>query len=108
MRRSSLAPPYVGSSGQAPGMTKRRDYAALALLARFPLALQVAVQDHVHALEDEALRLVGKGDDALAAQDARPLALGELVDPRHEDVRVHLARVAHGDRLHLLVVMVVM
>ena len=52
-----------------------------------PVALQVAVEDHVHALEDVALRLVGKGEDALGAQDVRAVALHQLVDPGHEHGR---------------------
>ena len=80
----------------------------VALLARLPVALQVAVEDHVHALEDEALRLVREGHDALAAQDVRALDLGQVRDPRHELLRVDLAVDLHGDGLHVLVVMMVM
>src|SRR5687768_7947767 len=72
------------------------------------LALDVAVQDHVDALEDEALRLVRESHDPLAAQDVRPLDLGQVRDPRHEFFRIDLAIETHGDRLHLLVVMMVM
>src|SRR5688572_6222360 len=54
------------------------------LLARLPLALHVAVQDHVNALEYEALRLVRERHNAFAAQDVRPLDLGEVRDPGHE------------------------
>ena len=43
------------------------DDAADALFVRLPFALQIAVEDHVHALEDEALRLVLEGEDALAS-----------------------------------------
>ncbi len=41
-------------------------------LALSPVALHVPVEDHVHALEDEALGLVREGDDPLAAQDVGP------------------------------------
>src|SRR4051812_19313807 len=47
------------------------DDARDARLTFLPRALQVAVEDHVHALEDEAFRLVRERDDALAAQDVR-------------------------------------
>ena len=53
-----------------------------------PIALRVAFKDHVHALEDEALRLIGKSDDALEAQQVRPAFLRELVQPRQQLVRV--------------------
>ena len=42
---------------------------AHALFLRLPVALQIAVEKHVHALEDKTLRLVLEGEDALRAQD---------------------------------------
>src|SRR5581483_1350076 len=51
------------------------DDAAQALLVCLPRALMIAVEDHVHALEDEAVGIVLEGEDALGAQDARPLLL---------------------------------
>ena len=44
-------------------------------LAGLPVALEVAVEDHVDALEDEALGLVLEGEDALQPQDLRPVPL---------------------------------
>src|SRR3712207_5650830 len=44
------------------------DDAGGAVLAFLPGTLEVAVEDHVHALEDEAPGLPREGHDALAAQ----------------------------------------
>ena len=46
--------------------------AAFAFLALAPGALVIAVQNHVHALEHEALGIVLERQNALAAQDAGP------------------------------------
>src|ERR1700722_17812667 len=56
----------------------------LPLLVRPPLALRIAVEHHVHALEHEALGVVFHRHDALAAQDIQALLLGDAVDPGHE------------------------
>src|SRR4051812_22996834 len=45
------------------------DEAALALLAGLPRPLVIAVENHVHALEHEALVVILEGEDALAAQN---------------------------------------
>src|SRR5262245_34065535 len=66
----------------------------LARLAGLPVALQVALEHHVHALEDETLGLVLEGEDALGAQDIGALALHEIVDPGHE--RLGIDRPGHG------------
>ena len=75
-----------------------------ALLARPPFALRVAVEDHVHALKHEALGIVLERENAFRAKDVGPLALHEIVDPGQELVGIDVAVDAHGDRLHLLVV----
>ena len=77
-------------------------------LTSFPVTLDIAVEDHVDTLEDEALGLVGEGDNPLAAQDVRPLNLGQLGNPGQEFLRIHLTIERNGDRLHLLVMMMVM
>src|SRR5262249_15166176 len=64
------------------------DDAAFAFLARLPRALVVAIENHVHALEHEALIVVLERQDALAAQNVRPLDLHELLHPGKELVRV--------------------
>src|SRR5215831_14284801 len=82
------------------------DDAAFALLARLPRALMVAVENHVHALEHEALVVVLERQDALAAQNARPLRLHEVLHPGEEFVRVERLIGLERDRLHLFVVIV--
>ena len=65
-------PLRIFSSGRLRPMNTTR---LVALLAVLPFALVVAVEHHVHALEHEALRVVLERQDALAAQDVRPLGL---------------------------------
>src|SRR5262249_53232773 len=64
------------------------DVASFAVLAVLPGALMVAVEDHVHALEHEARGVVLERQDALAAQDARPLLLHEILHPGEELVGI--------------------
>src|SRR3954454_24380886 len=82
------------------------DEAALALLAGLPRPLMIAVEDHVHALEHEALVVVLEGEDALAAQNARPLLLHQVLHPGEELVRVERLVGPDRDRMHLFVVIV--
>src|SRR5215469_11968959 len=82
------------------------DDAAFAFLARLPRALVVAIENHVHALEHEALVVVLERQDALAAQDVRPLDLHELLHPGKELVGVERLVGLERDRLHLFVVIV--
>ena len=60
-------------------------------------------RDHVDALEDIALRLVGEGEDALGAQDVRAVALNDLVDPGQEKVGIDRAVELERHRAHFLV-----
>src|SRR6185312_4464277 len=64
------------------------DDAAQALLAVLPRALMIAVEDHVHALEDEALGIVLERQDALAAENLRTLLRDQILHPGKELVRV--------------------
>ena len=66
----------------------------------------VAVEHHVHALENKALRIVLEREDALGAQDVRPLSLGEVLDERKELVGIERLISRERNRLHLLVVIV--
>ncbi len=66
----------------------------------------VAVEDHVHALEHEALGIVLERQDALAAQDVGPVLGDEVLDPGKELVRVERLVGLERDRLHVLVVVV--
>src|SRR5262245_7232382 len=79
------------------------DDAAFALPARLPRALVVAVENHVHALKHEALVVVLERQDALAAQNARPLRLHKVLHPGEELVRVERLVGLERDRLHLFV-----
>src|SRR5215472_17092033 len=73
---STDAPPSRHAAGEAfhdlllGQLAADEDDAAFALLARLPRALMVAVENHVHALEHEALVVVLERQDALAAQNA--------------------------------------
>ena len=101
--RQLSKPCRILSSGRLRPMKTRR-------LSRFspglPRPLVVAVEDHVHALEHEALVVILEGEDALAAQNARPLFLHEVLHPREELVGVERLVGPQRDRLHLLVVIV--
>src|SRR3981081_4413663 len=77
------------------------DEAALALLIGLPGPLMIAVEDHVYALKHEALVVVLEGEDALAAQNARPLLLHEVLHPGEELVRIERLVGPDRDRLHL-------
>src|SRR6185312_4045983 len=65
-----------------------KDDAGEPLFALFPRPLVIAVEDHVHALEDEALGIVLEREDALAAQNVRAFLLHEFLHPRKELVGV--------------------
>src|SRR5262245_4179216 len=82
------------------------DDAAFAFLALLPRALVVAVEDHVHALEHEARGVVLERQDSLAAQDARPLLLHEVLHPGKELVGVERMIGLERYRMHLLIVIV--
>ena len=71
-----------------------------------PRPLMVAVQDHVHALEHEALGIVLEREDALAAQDARPVFSDQVLDPGKKLVGVERLVGLQRHRLHLFVVIV--
>src|SRR5271165_6579702 len=78
----------------------------LALFLGLPLALRLAVEHHVHALEHEAVGVALHRHDALAAQDVGTLLLGDAVDPRHELHRIDVALEPDRHRPHILVVIV--
>src|SRR5439155_8372262 len=80
------------------------DDAALAPLAVLPFALVIALQHHVHALEDVAVVIVAEGEDALRAQDLLAFAGDELLQPRHEFRRIERLVRTQRQRLHFLVV----
>src|SRR5262249_6609506 len=111
LRKLKAAPSRRAAGKAFPDLVRRQlaadeDDAAFAFLARLPRALMVAVENHVHALEHEALVVVLERQDALAAQNVRPLDLHELLHPREKLVRVERLVGLERDRLHLFVVIV--
>src|SRR3977135_3101638 len=62
-------------------LTADEDGAARALFAVLPGTLMVAVEDHVDALEYEALGIALERQDALAAQDLLTLLGDQVLDP---------------------------
>src|SRR5712672_743773 len=82
------------------------DGAARALFAILPGTLMVAVEDHVDALEHEALGIVLERQDALAAQDLLALLGDQVLNPGEELVRIERLVDLQRERLHVLVVIV--
>ena len=77
-------------------------------LAVLPVALVIALDDHVHTLQHVALRVILESQDALETQDLGAVFLGHAVDPGEEGVRIQLAG-AQGHAAHRMrVIMVVM
>src|ERR1700756_1412757 len=65
-RETALEAVADGLLGQ---FTTDEDKPALARLAILPLPLMIALQHHVHALEDVAVVIALEGEDALGPQD---------------------------------------
>src|SRR5215510_7009442 len=61
-----------------------KDDPALAPLAVLPSPLVIALQHHVHALENVAVVIVAEGEDAFGAQNLLAFGRNELLQPRHE------------------------
>src|SRR3984893_6383870 len=80
--------------------------AARALFAVLPGTLMVAVEDHVDALEHEALGIVLERQDALAAQDLLALLGDQVLDPGEELVGIERLLGLEREGLHVLVVIV--
>src|SRR6202023_2149276 len=80
--------------------------AARALFVVLPFALVIAVENHVHALEHEALGITLEGENALAAQNIPALLLNQGLHPGKELVRIERLADLERDRLHLFVVIV--
>ena len=64
------------------------DEATFAALIRFSGALRAAFDQHMHALNDEALVVVLHGDDALHAKDIESERLGDILNPGNEPLGV--------------------
>src|SRR5215471_6969560 len=76
---------------------------AFALFAVPPVALMVAVQHHVDALESEALGIVLERQDAFGAQNVLALLGNQVLDPGKELVRIEHLVSLERKRLHVLV-----
>lgn len=80
-------------------------------LAFLPVALVIALDDHVHTLQHVALRVILEGQDALETQDLGAVFLGHAVDPGEEGVRIQLAgaqgNAADGMRVIMVMVIVI-
>jgi hypothetical protein len=79
------------------------NHAAFALLILFPWSLMIAIEDHVHALKDEALIVILEGENSLATQNVRALFLHKILDPGKKLIGVERLVGAKRDRLHLFV-----
>src|SRR4030088_106664 len=82
------------------------DGAARALFAILPGTLMVAVEDHMDALEHEALGIVLERQDALAAQNLLTLLGDQVLDPGEELVGIERLLGLEREGLHVLVVIV--
>src|ERR1700722_20967099 len=79
------------------------DQTAFARLARFPGALVIALQHHVHALEDIAVVVVAERQNSLRAQNLLAFAGHQVLQPGHELGGVERLVRAQRKRLHVLV-----
>src|SRR6266851_138433 len=79
---------------------------AFALFAVAPVALMVAVQHHVDALEGEALGVVLERQDPFGAEDVLALLGDQVLDPGKELIRIERPVGFERQRLHVLVVVV--
>src|SRR5215469_4727961 len=66
----------------------------------------IAVEDHVHALENEALVVVFERKNALATQNVRAFFLHQVLHPGEKFVGIERLVGGKRNRLHLLVVIV--
>src|SRR4030088_966257 len=82
------------------------DGAARALFAILPGTRMVAVEDHMDALEHEALGIVLERQDALAAQNFLALLGDQVLDPGEEFVGIERLLGLEREGLHVLVVIV--
>src|SRR5690606_27364024 len=75
-------------------------------LAAVPRAVELRVEEHVHALEDEALLRALHAEHALRSVEVIALGSEELADPGIQLLRVQVAGALDTDRRHFLVVRV--
>src|ERR1700736_5279866 len=80
---------------------------AVALFIRLPRTLRTAFEEHMHALDHEALVVVLHRNDALHSEDVGSDFLGDLLDPGNEPVGIERAVGGKRDAADVLVVFVV-
>src|SRR5258708_14882176 len=80
--------------------------AAFALFAFAPVALMIAIQHHMDALEGKALGVVLERQDAFGAENILTLLSHQILDPGKELVRIERPVGCERQRLHILVVIV--
>src|ERR1700722_3010768 len=79
------------------------DQTAFARLACFPGTLVIALQHHVHALEDIAVVVVAERQNPLRAQNLLAFAGNQVLQPGHEFGGIERLVRAQRQRLHVLV-----
>src|SRR6185312_3674430 len=87
-------------------IASNEDGTAVALFVSTPRPLVVAVENHVHALEHEALGVILERQDSLASQYARAVFCDEILNPGKELVGIERLVRLERDRLHLFIVVV--
>ncbi len=88
------------------GNSRRRRRGGSGAARRPSTSAVVTLQHHVNALEDVAVVVVVEGEDALRAQDLAALDLHQVLEPRHEHVRIERFVTLERQRLHVLIVIV--
>jgi hypothetical protein len=81
-----------------------QDELRLPPLAGGPGALLYAVDDIVHGLQDETLRLIRKGENPLAPEDAIAVAFDESAKPTEQPLAIDFAVMEERDRNDRIVV----
>jgi hypothetical protein len=66
----------------------------------------IAIEDHVHALKNEPLRIILERENAFAAENVRPLLRNEVLNPGEKLIRIQRLFDLERNRLHVLVVIV--
>ena len=77
-------------------MAADEDDAAVAFFIVAPFPLMIAIQDHVHALEHEALGIILEIENALAAQNVLAFGRDQILHPREKFVWIE--RLSRFDR----------
>src|SRR5262245_45553983 len=74
------------------------------ILVGAPRSLVIAIEDHMHALKHETLRIVLERENAFAAEDIRSVLGNQILNPGKELVGIEWPVGLQRNRLHFLVV----